>query len=336
MNYYEVLGVDRKASQADIKKKWRELTLKYHPDTHKDDKEAEKKYKDINAAYEILGDPDARKKYDNELDGIGNFDFSFGDIFGGFNPFSRRSTSKPRPNKQIIMTDVSIVDAYLGKTIKVDYIHKVKCDECDGYGSADKKSHTCHECNGTGKKVVTTRQGNSVFQQITSCPTCHGTGTEITNPCRKCHGKGVIQINDTVNVELSPQTLNGTIIIVPNAGSYDVDLREAGDLGIGINLISDKNYYPSNNIYDIIYPLNVDYIDAILGRDITVKSIDGLRDLHAKIDSGTQSGKELSFINEGFQHGKLSVIVNVVIPSIDSITEKEKELLEEIKSIKSN
>ena len=342
--YYDVLGVSSDASQEEIKKKWRELTIKWHPDTNHD-KNAEEKYKEINAAYEVLGNPESRRKYDASLAGGIPGDFGSGDFGFGFDPFNMRDSvfgsffrnrdpfangnARNRPKDVHINARVSVKDAYKGTTLEVEYNTGVICDTCHGTGAKDGKVVKCHVCNGTGQVSKRIVKGNSQVTMYTTCEHCGGTGKIPSAPCDKCHGTGIYRERVKSIVEVHPGVRNGEVIVLYGT-------KGKPDLYVHISITNTNEFItdPAGSL-NIVRPLRVDYVSAILGDTMTIKSIDGKRNIKVEIHEGMQNAHQVLIRGEGLktdsETGDMIVVCEIDIPTPDKVSANEKKLLEKIK-----
>lgn len=339
--YYEILGVSNDASQEEIKKKWRELTIKWHPDTNHD-KDAEMKYKEINAAYEVLGNPENRKKYDASLAGgipgdfgPGGFGFDFSsfgdDMFGPFGQFFRKRNynTKNKPIDVHVNARVSVKDAYKGTTLEIEYNANTICDKCHGTGAFDGKVETCTNCGGTGQVSKRIVKGTSQVTMYSTCECCHGTGKIPTKLCDKCHGTGVYREKIKSTVEVHPGARNGEVIVLYGT-------KGKPNLYVHISIANTNEFItdPAGSL-NIVRPLKVDYISAILGDTITIKSIDGKRNIKVEIPEGMQNAHQVLIKGEGFKTedevGDMIVVCEIDIPTPDKVSANEKKLLEKIK-----
>lgn len=347
-SYYDILGIDRSASDDDIRKKFKELTKKYHPDLHPNDKEAEEKYKKITSAYEVLSNPEKRNKYDscgNENSQFSN-DFSgFEDIirqgfggFGGFSGFNGFDNDQGPVKGQDIVKRcrISLKDAYLGRKITIRYQREVQCHDCNGKGySANGAKSKCGVCNGTGHVQTITRTQFGQNIQVFPCNTCGGKGYIISNPCSKCNGSGISVDTEVIDINIHPGTLFGERMRFAGKGCIGKNNGPNGDLYVIIESDEYNNYMADpNGSPHLIYKLSLDYYQAILGDNIKIKSIDD-REILINIKPGTQKDDKIVINGEGLKStvgtGNLIVIVNVIIPT--AISEEEKKLLNKIKKL---
>ncbi len=342
-DFYKILGVSRDASDDEIKKSYRKLAMKYHPDRNKDDKTSERKFKEVSAAYEVLKDPEKRTAYDQYghdafrqggmggAQGFGDFTSGFSDIFeeffgGGFGGASRQR-GPSRGNDLRYNMSISLQDAFAGKKSKIKIPSYTKCDLCTGTGSADKSGpSTCSTCNGHGK--VRSTQG--FFSIERPCPTCGGQGSSIKNPCLKCNGVGQVKKQKTISVTIPAGVDNGTRIRISGEGEPGQRGASNGDLYIFVNIQKDKIFErEEENIFCHI-PISV--TTAILGGEIEVPTIEGKK-ARLTIPSGTQSetqfrlkGKGMSILRQN-RRGDMYVEAVVEIPV--NLTSKQKSILRE-------
>ena len=357
-DYYEVLGVPKSASSEEIKKSYRKLALKYHPDKNKNDKGAEAKFKEASEAYHVLSDKDRRKNYDQfghaAFEGAGgrggfsNFDFTnaFSDIFGSdiFDDFfdgfggsrrrGRRRSSDFRGADLRYDLSISLEDAYNGKKQEINFSSSEKCERCDGYGAEPgSKPVPCSTCGGQGQ--VRSSQGFFTIQQ--TCPQCSGYGETIGNPCKTCSGNGKVQGNENVTVKIPKGVDDGTRIRLSGKGEAGSKGGSNGDLYLFISIDNHNIFKRSEeNLY---YELPISFSDATLGTTVEVPSIDGGKS-KIKIPAGTQHGKQFRLKGKGMPvlrrnvFGDLYIRVVTQVPT--SLSKKQREILEEFNEIESN
>lgn len=349
-DYYEILGVGRDASAEEIKKAYRKLTRKYHPDANPGDAEAEAKYKEINEANEVLSDPQKRAQYDqfgyvgDAPPGAGGFgggfteaDFGdfFGDIFGSaFGGAGRRRTNPNAPRRGADLEysmRVSLEDAYRGVTRKVQIPRMETCSRCGGNGAEPGSSvETCSNCNGSGQvqSVVNTPFGQ--MAQVATCPTCHGQGKIIKNHCSECRGQGRVKKTRSVDVNIPPGVETGVRLRVSQQGEAGINGGPPGDLFLLIEVTPDNRFRRRGD--DLNTTVEITYPQAILGCEVKINTFDGNEKLD--IPPGTQPGSKLRIKGRGMPKlrsrgkGDMNILVKVSVSK--NPTKKEKELLREI------
>ena len=351
-DYYEVLGVNKSANKEEIKKAYRKLALKFHPDKNKGDKAAEEKFKEASEAYHVLSDDKRKSNYDQfghaafqggGQGGFGNFDFSssfsdiFEDVFGDFGDFgfgggrSRRGRTNNRGSDLRYDISIELNDAFTGTEKNISYTTYKKCKTCSGSGAKPgSKPTSCNYCNGQGK--VRSSQGFFTIQQ--TCPECSGEGEKISNPCSSCTGVGKTQSNETVAVKIPKGVDDGTRIRLAGKGEAGTKGGSNGDLYLFISVEPHSIFKRSEeNLY---YELPISIADAALGATVEVPSIDGGK-TRIKIPSGTQSGKQLRLKGKGMPILRRNITGDLYIRIISevptSLTKKQKELLVEFKTL---
>lgn len=333
-DYYEVLGVSKNATEDDIKKAYRKLAIKFHPDrqsgkSDKEKKEAEEKFKEATEAYEVLSNKDKRAKYDQfGFAGVGdqsNADYSnvfhdfgdiFGDLFGGGGPFdsffgggfSRYSSTRRENNDKNIQVQINLEQALFGCTADIRVNRTSLCKDCNGTGSSDGKMHTCPTCNGTGMKT----QRNGFFQMSTTCPQCHGSGKSYSSPCKKCHGIGSLDEQKVVTIKIPEGSVKGKTITIPHMGNEGKS--GFGDLIIDLLVSeSEKFKYINNKFYcKVKVPLG----NAILGKNINVNVHN--KNVKLSIPKGCKNGSEYYLTSTG--GARIYCIVDIDIPTVSSTT----------------
>jgi len=336
-NPYTTLNVKKDASAEEVKKAYRKLALEFHPDKNPDNKQAEEKFKEISAAYEVLSDKEKREQYDTYgavgrqaeqqqyNDHLKDFQERMRQEFGGFSP--RQNLRGDDISKSI---GLSFMEAARGcqKTIKIEYPYG--CKPCSGNGSKDGNSiKTCTACNGAGK---TARQ-HGFMQVVTTCGTCRGQGFEVVDKCSDCAGTGIKSKVEKLKVKFPPGIDSGNTMRLPGKGMPSDMVDTPGDLFLSVTV----NKHPTfiRRGLDVFSKLDVGYIDVILGTKITIPIISG--NIVLKVPPGTQPECMLKVPKKGIaakdKTGDHIVVVKVKIP--DKISKKEKEMLEQIKEIKS-
>jgi len=342
-DFYEILGVQKNASDDEIKKSYRKLAMKYHPDRNKDDKDSERKFKEATAAYEALKDPEKRAAYDQyghdafRQGGMGGGQ-GFGDFAGGFSDIfeeffgsgfggSSRQRGPQRGNDLRYNMSVSLKDAFSGKKSQIRIPSYEGCDLCSATGSADKSGpSTCSTCGGQGK--VRSTQG--FFSIERPCPTCGGEGSSIKNPCLKCSGTGQVKKQKTISVTIPAGVDTGTRIRISGEGELGQRGAGNGDLYIFVEVQKDKLFEREED--NIFCQIPISITTAILGGDVEVPTIEGKK-ARLNIPPGTQSetqfrlkGKGMSILRQT-RRGDMYVEANVEIPV--NLNSKQKAILQE-------
>ena len=345
-DFYEVLGLKKGASADEIKRAYRKLAMKYHPDRNPNDKEAEEKFKEINEAYSILSDPEKKSRYDQfghaGVDpnagfggGGGGFSGGFGgfeDIFnmfggafgggrGGFSGFGGGGARRNGPMKGAdIQKNISITfdEAYFGAKKEIRLTKNVACKTCDGTGAAKgSEKKTCTKCGGTGQIYTSQQTPFGTFQSASPCPECGGTGSVIDDPCHDCGGTGKIRKTVTISVSIPAGVDNDNIITLRGQGEMGENGGPAGDLYLVINVKPHKLYKRAGADLQIEVPVTFD--QASLGAEITVPTMEGK--VKYKIPEGTQPGTVFRLKEKGFtitrskRNGDLYVKVNLEVPT---------------------
>lgn len=363
-DYYEVLGVAKNASEDEIKKAYRKLAIKYHPDKNPDDKAAEEKFKEAAEAYDVLHDPAKRQQYDQfgfeGLSGAGGFSSSgggmnmddifsmFGDIFGGHSGFSSRggfsgfggfssaggSHPQYRGADLRLRIKLSLQEVATGTTKKFKVKKDVVCTHCHGSGAeAGSGSDTCPTCHGQGFVVKTVRTMIGMMQTQTECPTCHGEGTVIKNPCHVCHGDGVVKGEEVVEIKIPAGVAEGMVVNVPGKGNAGKRNGITGDIQVYIEEEPNNTFVRDGN--DLVYNELLDFSTAALGGSVEIPLIDGGR-VRVKIEPGTQPGKTLRLRGkglpavEGYGRGMGDLIVNLSVYVPKTLTSEERAMLERL------
>ncbi|MFC0119545.1 molecular chaperone DnaJ [Pseudoalteromonas xiamenensis] len=339
-DYYEVLGVSKDASERDIKKAYKRLAMKYHPDRTAGDTELEAKFKEVKEAYEVLTDDKKRQMYDQyghaafeQGGGQGGFggghaDFGdiFGDVFGDIFGGGRRQSRQQRGADLRYNLDLSLEEAVRGKDVEIKVPTWVSCKPCDGSGAKPgTKPKTCTTCHGAGQ--VQMRQGFFAVQQ--TCPTCSGTGQIISDPCDKCHGQGRVEKTKTLSVKIPAGVDTGDRIRLSGEGEAGVSGAPAGDLYVQVTVREHPIFVrDGNNLY---CEVPISFSTAALGGEIEVPTLDGRAKL--KIPAESQTGKMFRMRGKGVKSVRSGMvgdlICKVVIETPVNLNERQKELLRE-------
>ena len=366
-NPYEVLGVARDASDADIKKAYHKLVMKYHPDKNPGDKSAEEKFKEVNNAFDILKDPQKRAAYDRFGDaafaggngasagagfggnpfGNGAFHFNMGGDMGGMEDILREAmrgfgfnggfggdSHQHQQHGRDLLDEVVIdlKDAFFGTTHTVKFTSAVKCEKCDGHGTADgKPAPACKTCGGTG--YVHARQG--FFAVETPCPNCQGLGKKIDKKCSACDGTGTVNKSRTLDVKIPAGITDGARLRMAGMGEAAPNGGTPGDFYIDIRIRPNKTFERVGN--DLLMHRDIDFTTLALGGETEIETIDDKK-LSVKIPSGTQVGEKLRVRGHGMPNGRggfgdLYIEIGIVIPK--KLTEKQKKALAEFAGTKS-
>lgn len=358
-DYYDVLGVAKNASAEEIKKAYRKLAIKYHPDKNPDDKSAEDKFKEAAEAYEVLSSPDKKQRYDQYghagVGGAAGGGFGgggmnmedifsqFGDIFGGggspFDSFFGGGGGQSRGGRRVakgsnlrIKVKLTLEEIANGAEKKIKVNKQITCKTCDGTGAKDKSSvSTCKTCGGSGavRRVTNTILGQ--MQTTATCPTCHGSGQQITAKCNACHGEGTVRGEETITINIPAGVSEGMQLSMAGKGNAAPNGGIPGDLIILIEELPHETLKREGN--NIVYDLHVSIIDAAIGASVEVPTIDGKAKI--KIDPGTQSGKLLRLKGKGipevnsYHRGDEIIHVNIWTPK--ALSSEERALLEKLR-----
>ena len=358
-DYYKILGVERSATADEIKRAYKKVAIKYHPDRNPGDKEAEEKFKQAAEAYDVLRDPDKRARYDqfgaagvNGAGGFGGFSADsmdindifrhFSDIFsgsgfggfGGFGGGGGASHAVRKGDDMRMKVKLTLAEIATGVTKRFKLRKQVHCPECGGSGC--EKGHapeTCETCHGRGFVLRTQRSMFGMMQTQAPCPTCHGEGTIIKHACSHCHGNGIVQGEEIVEIKIPAGVGEGMMINVPEKGNAAPRGGINGDIQVIIeeaphpDLIRDEN--------DLIYNLLLTVPQATLGDTVEVPTIDGKARI--KIEPGTQPGTALRLRGkglpavQGYGYGKGDIVVNISVYIPEHLTREEKDAISSLK-----
>lgn len=345
LNYYEILEIERTATKEEIKKAYRKMALKYHPDRNPNNKDAEEKFKLINEAYQVLSDDNKRAIYDRYgkagLEGQGFHGFEgqnyedimddlsaiFESVFGG--GFTGRRANRGRREKYNLdlstQMELSFKEAIFGTKKEFKYRYKKPCKSCKGTGSKDGEVINCEYCNGQGRVYM--RQGFMTFAQ--TCPQCQGSGQRIKQKCSKCNGFGFEEVETTTTIDIPEGVDDGTRLQVPNGGNIGLDGKK-GDLYITFYVEKDEHFIRHGD--DIYLEVPVFFTQAALGDNIEIPTLRGKKEL--KLPQGVRDREQFIFRGEGVKNvhsgqvGNLIAQIKIIYPK--TLNNKQKELLIEL------
>ena len=354
-DYYEVLGVSKNASDDEIKKAYKKMAIKYHPDRNPGDKEAEARFKEAAEAYDVLRDPQKRARYDQfgheGLNGAGGFGggqgmnmddiFSmFGDIFGGhggFGGFGGRQSARQqnRGGDLRLKVRMSLQEVATGVTKKFKVRKKVVCNHCHGSGAEGSgATESCPTCHGSGYVLKTQQSIFGMMQSQHICPTCSGEGTIIKNKCKVCGGEGVVDGEEVIEVKIPAGVGDGMVVNVPGKGHAARRNGVPGDIQVFIEEEQSTELLREDN--NLIYNLLLDIPTAILGGTAEVPTVDGRARI--KIEPGTQPGKVVRLRGkglpavQGYGYGNGDLIVNISVYVPETLSKDERKAIESMKN----
>lgn len=324
-DHYNTLGINKNATQDEIKKAYRELAKKYHPDRNPDNPESEKKFKEVSAAYETLIDPDKRRQYDNPSTDFfsgyrttGNSNDVFSSIFDMFSNFNQRRTG----SNIKVQINVTLEEVATGTEKTIKYKRHELCPKCQGKGG---RTVNCNQCFGYGQ----VRFRNGSFHVTQPCPSCNGSGRVISEKCSECRGRCKIGKDHTVNVKIPSSIENGTTITVRGEGNNDSPGYDPGNLFVNIHVLEHEFF--SRSGIDLVAYANVGYSTLCLGGRIQISGIYGTK---VDVDIPPMSNIEDVIVieNQGLRHlsdvGSLHVVLSLKMP--ESISDQEKEIIEKL------
>ena len=362
-DYYEVLGVSKDASEDEIKKAYRKIAIKYHPDRNPGDKVAEEKFKEAAEAYDVLHDPQKKQQYDQFGfngpmgggaggfgGGFGGGGFSmddifsmFGDVFGGHGGGfgggfgGQRRGGRPAQHRGAdlrLKVRLTLEEIATGVTKKFKVKKDVTCSHCHGSGAENGSGkETCPTCHGSGVVTRTTQSLFGMMQTQSVCPTCQGEGMVIKNKCKECGGNGVVKGEEVVEIKIPAGVAEGMVVNVPGKGNAGIHNGIAGDIQVYITEEPSDTFVRDGQ--DLIYNLLLDFPTAALGGQVEIPTISGSK-VKIKIEPGTQPGKALRLRGKGLPavqgyghgHGDLVVHISVYVPK--TLSKDEKKALEEM------
>ena len=341
-DYYEVLGIGRDATEEEIRRAFRKLAFKYHPDHNHDDRAGER-FKEVNEAYEVLSDPDKRAAYDRfghggaeGLFGRGfeGFDFGgFGDIFDAFFGGAATATRQAPQRGADLSYGITITfeEAALGCEREINISRTENCSSCQGVGSKPgSQPSRCPNCNGSGQVRRVHQSLFGRFTHTTTCPQCHGEGRIITEPCPQCRGTGKEKHKRDILVNIPAGVDNGSRIRLRGEGEVGRRGGSSGDLYITLS-VKEHEYFTRYND-DLLYELPINFAQAALGTEVEVPNLNGKTKL--KIPAGSQTGQVFRLKGQGIPHlrgsGCGDQLVTLFVVTPDSLTEKQRQLLQEL------
>ncbi len=358
-DYYEILGVDKNATADEIKKAYRKLAFKFHPDKNPGDQQAEDSFKEATEAYEVLNDAQKRSMYDQYGHagmggaggdpfggmGAGGFDISdalraFMRDFGGFGGFEdffggagagggRQAQRKGRDLQVKVKLSLAEIATGVEKQIKVNKL--VPCDTCDGSGAREgSQPQTCSTCGGAGQVKTVQRSILGQFVNVSECPTCHGEGSTVSDPCRECNGTGQVRGSETIKVTIPPGVAEGNYITVRGGGDSGPRGGRNGDLFVIVEEKDDENFTRHGN--DVVVDVPLTYTQLALGTKMEIPTLTGKAAL--KVPAGTPVNKLFRMKGKGIPHlngyGKGDQLVRVTVWVPEKVSKQEEKLLKEL------
>ncbi len=362
-DYYDLLGVEKTATQDEIKKAFRKKAKQFHPDANRDNpKAAEEKFKEVNEAYNVLSDEGKRKQYDqfgsnfenmgggfnganyggfnySDFSNMNGFDIDLEDIlgsmfgggFGGFGGSSKKDAPKQGSHLQY-KVDLTFEEAVFGTSKEVTLKRDEKCSTCSGSGAkAGTSKVTCSACNGKGKVQSVQRTMMGTFATTKTCDKCQGSGKTIEHPCSDCSGSGIVRKAKKISFKIQPGVEQGQAIVIPGEGDCGTKGGPNGDVIIVVNIKPHKKFVRRNR--DIVFEQDVSFIKAVMGGNIIIPTLEG--DMEFNIPEGTKQGTKFTVKDKGVPYGRntssrgnLEFVVNIDIPK--KLNEKQKAIMKEL------
>ena len=349
-DYYEILGVSKSADEAEIKKAYRQMALKYHPDKNPGDKAAEDKFKEAAEAYDVLSNPEKKSRYDrfghqgmNGQSGFGgggmsmddifsHFGDIFGSAFGGFGGFGGgQSSGRRRVNQGSnlrVKMKLTLEEIATGVEKKINVNKYVPCKTCNGSGAKDGKSYSsCKTCGGRGQVNRITNTFLGQMQTTSTCPDCGGEGRSITEKCTACFGNGIVKGDEVISIKIPAGVAEGMQLSVSGKGNAAARSGNPGDLIVLIEEIEHPDLIRDGN--NLLYNRYISFPEAVLGTSIEVPTLDGKARI--KIEPGTQSGKILKLRNKGLpslnSYGKGDLLVGINVWTPENLTKEERNAI---------
>ncbi|WP_019220879.1 molecular chaperone DnaJ [Bartonella senegalensis] len=351
VDYYEILGVTRECDDKKLKSAFRKLAMQYHPDRNAGDKEAERKFKEIGEAYEVLKDPQKRAAYDrfghaafeNNNHGGGNpfsgfsaggfadiFEDFFGDIMGGGH--RKRGDGRERGADLSYNMEVTLEEAFSGKTAQINIPSSVVCDSCEGSGAKKgSKPQVCGTCHGAGR----IRAAQGFFSIERTCPACHGRGETIKDPCPKCQGTRRVEKNRSLSVNIPAGIEDGTRIRLSGEGDAGIRGGPSGDLYIFLS-VKPHEFFQREGA-DLHCRVPISMVTAALGGEFEVSDLDGIK-ARVKVPEGTQNGRQFRLKGKGMpmlrrQQGRGDLYIHITIETPQKLTQEQRELLQKFEKL---
>lgn len=350
-DYYEVLGVDKSASEQDLKKAYRKMAMKYHPDRNADDSEAEAKFKEVNEAYEVLGDAEKRSLYDQfghagvnqnagghggfgqGFEGFGGFEDIFSDFFGGGFSSQRRSNG-PRKGADVrVDITLDFEDAAFGVKKDIEFLRTEDCHTCHGEGAEPGTgTTTCPDCNGQGQVRYAQRSLFGETIQVRECDRCHGKGRVFDTPCHTCKGHGKVRKKKKMTIDIPAGVDTGSVLSLRGEGQLGSKGGPRGDVKVVIRVKDHKLFVRDGN--HVMYELHITFAQATLGAEVVVPTLEGK--VKYKITPGTQSGTMFRLKGKGIPvlngYGKGDQYVKVIVDIPTKLNDEQKTKLMEYAS----